>query len=293
MRAPDPIAKNVWRLTAPNPGPMTHTGTQTYLIGHEAVAVIDPGPDDPGHVAAVLDAAQGPISHILVTHAHVDHTGAVPALAKATGAPVLAFGPATAGRSEGMARLAARGGVTGGEGVDAGFAPDQILADGARVAGPDWQVTALHTPGHLSSHMSFVLDDTDIVFTGDTVMGWSTTLISPPDGSVGDFMASVERLAALGRARYLPGHGDIVPDGPTEALRQAAHRRAREAQVVQALEHGPGTPGDLTTQIYHDVPQHLHPAAQRNVLAHLIDLAEQGRVAMPDGTLEQGRFRLL
>lgn len=293
MRAPDQIAQNVWRLTAPNPGPMTHTGTQTYLVGRDQVAVIDPGPDDPGHVAAILAAANGAISHILVTHAHIDHTGAVPALARATGAPVLAFGPATAGRSEGMARLAARGGVAGGEGVDAGFAPDQTLVDGAQIAGPDWHVTALHTPGHLSSHMSFVLDGTDMIFTGDTVMGWSTTLISPPDGSVGAFMTSVERLAARGRARYLPGHGDIISDGPAEALRQAEHRRAREVQVLDALGQGPQSPSELTARIYHDVPQHLHPAAQRNVLAHLIDLAEQGRVEMPDGVLEQGRFHLL
>lgn len=292
MPGPERLHADVLRLTAPNPGPMTFTGTQTYLVGGPSVAVIDPGPEDEGHVAAILAAAPGPIETILVTHAHRDHSGAVPALKAATGAEVLAFGPAAAGRSALMETLAAKGGLGGGEGVDASFAPDRRLVDGDRVSRGEWSVLALHTPGHLSSHMSFVLEGAGLVFTGDTVMGWSSTLISPPDGSVSDFMASMDTLIARPERRFLPGHGEPVEDGPAEAARQAAHRRAREAQVLEGLEAGPSGAADLTRRIYHDVPSTLHPAAMRNVLAHLIDLAERGLVHLPDGPLQHGVFAL-
>lgn len=292
MQGPERLHADVLRITAPNPGPMTFTGTQTYLVGRTSVAVIDPGPDDEAHVAAIRAAAPGPIETILVTHAHRDHSGAVPALKAATGAEVLAFGPAAAGRSPLMERLAAQGGLGGGEGVDAGFAPDRRLVDGERVSKGGWSVLALHTPGHLSSHMSFVLEGAGLVFTGDTLMGWSSTLISPPDGSVRDFMASMDGLIARPERRFLPGHGEPIEDGPAEAVRQAAHRRAREAQVLEGLEPGPSDAADLTRRIYHDIPSTLHPAAMRNVLAHLIDLAERGLVRLPEGPLQDGVFTL-
>ena len=171
-------------IRADNPSPLTGPGTNSFLIGTEEVAVIDPGPDDPAHVAAILEAAEGRISHILVTHPHLDHSAAVPRLGAATGAPVMAFGTAEAGRSPPMQRLAEAGAVGGGEGADAAFRPDVTLADGDVLRGAGWKITAVHTPGHMGSHLSFRLGDA--VLCGDLVMGWATTLISPPDGDLVD-----------------------------------------------------------------------------------------------------------
>ncbi|WP_112323819.1 MBL fold metallo-hydrolase [Oceanibium sediminis] len=295
MRAPDDLAPDLRRLTAPNPSPMTSDGTQTYLLGTESLAVIDPGPDDRAHLAAILSAvpAGARISHILITHAHLDHSAGAPALARATGAPILSFGGATEGRSPEMQELAGRKGLLGGEGIDPGFTPDQRLRHGDAVAGQGWRLRAHHTPGHLSSHLSFALEGRDIVFTGDTVMGWSTTLISPPDGSVGAFLGALDHLMGLEERRYLPGHGAAVDDGPALAATQKAHRLARSAQILDALREGQATLESITEAIYRDVPRHLHRAAARNVLAHLIDLAQSGRVAMPADDLSTGDFRAL
>ncbi|MEM8787562.1 MAG: MBL fold metallo-hydrolase [Pseudomonadota bacterium] len=287
---PDRIAPDILRLTAPNPGPMTATGTQTYLIGDAGVAVVDPGPDDPAHVAAIQAAAPGPIEAILVTHAHLDHSGAVPALQAATGAPVLAFGAAHDGRSPAMAALADRPGLAGGEGIDAGFRPDRRLVDGETLRGADWQITALHTPGHLSNHMCFALGNSPWLLTGDTVMGWSSTLISPPDGSVSAFLASLEALLQRPQTHYLPGHGPPVPNGPAQCRAQAAHRHMRARQIESELARGAASVTDLTARIYHDVPAQLHKAAARNVLAHLLDGVERGRVTLPAGDLSTGLF---
>lgn len=286
------ITPGLRRITAPNPGPMTGTGTQTYLLGTSDIAVIDPGPATEAHLQAILGAVRGArITSILITHGHLDHTALVPALVAETGAAVLAFGEPSAGRSALMRALADRPGLRGGEGLDHGFRPDARLADGDVIGGTDWAVRAVHTPGHLSSHLSFRLEDSDILFTGDTVMGWSTTLISPPDGSVSDFLQSLDRMMALPERQYLPGHGDPVADGPALAARQKAHRLERECQVLEALGDGARSLGALTAEIYHDVPEHLHRAAARNVLAHLVDLAEQGRVLLPEGPLDTGKFR--
>lgn len=288
---PQQLPPRVRRLTAPNPGPMTHTGTQTYLLGETGgpVAVIDPGPDDPAHVATIL-AAAGEVSHILVTHAHHDHTGAAARLARETGAPVHAYGPARAGRSDYMAALAERGDLAGGEGVDEGFAPDVVLEDGAWIEGAGWRLQALHTPGHLSNHMCFALPAERIVFTGDTLMGWSSTLISPPDGSVGAFMTSLGRLMNRAEQHYLPGHGEPVPEGHALAAQQRDHRLAREAQIRAQLAEAPRTVAELTAAIYADIDPRLHPAAARNVLAHLIDLAERGLLELPGEDLARARF---
>lgn len=288
------VAPGVRALTAPNPGPMTEAGTRTYLVGTRQVAVIDPGPADDGHLAAILSALEpgARISHVLVTHAHRDHSGGVPALRAATGAPVLAFGPASAGRSPMMASVAARGDLAGGEGIDHDFSPDRALVHGETLSGPDWTLEALHTPGHLSSHMCFAMPRAGAIFTGDTVMGWSTTVISPPDGSIGAFRESMSRLSARAERLYLPGHGAPVRNGPATARAQGAHRGLRESQIVNALQDGPQTVACLVETLYAGLSPSLRPAAARNVLAHLVDLAEQGRLTLPEGPLMDAEYHL-
>lgn len=267
------------RVLAPNPSPLTGPGTNTYLIGRGEPAVVDPGPDDPAHLAAILRAVAGErIALILVTHAHRDHSALAPRLSVETGAPVLAFGDARAGRHAALAELD----WGGGEGVDADFVPDRRLADGERIEVGEETVTALHTPGHFGNHLSFALRD--VVLSGDLVMGWASTLISPPDGDVSAFLSSCERLRGVGARLLLPGHGAAVGD-PTRRLDWLmAHRREREAQVRAALSEGPADAAALVARVYTDTPLHLWPAARRNVLAHLIDLSARGIVA-PNGPL--------
>lgn len=272
---PMQIEPGLRRILAPNPSPMTHWGTNTYLLGEDEVAVIDPGPDDADHLAALLEAVRsgrrgGRISHILVTHAHRDHSPLARRLAEASGAPVLGFGPATAGRSAVMEGLARQGLVGGGEGVDHGFSPDVELEDGAVVEGTGWRLTALWTPGHFAGHLCFEHDGT--LFTGDHVMGWASTMISPPDGDVTAFMTSCARLRRMGARRFHPGHGAPVDDPDARLDWLMRHRREREAQILAALGQTPLDLGTLTRRIYHDAPVLLLPAAERNVLAHLVDL---------------------
>ncbi|MHA3978465.1 MBL fold metallo-hydrolase [Halovulum sp. GXIMD14794] len=292
-RTPQTVAPGIRALTAPNPGPMTFKGTRTYILGASDCAVIDPGPEDSGHLAAVLGAlGQGRLRYILVTHAHSDHSAGVAALKAATGAEVLAFGPASAGRSPMMQAIADRGDLAGGEGIDAAFRPDRELAHGERIETREWMLEALHTPGHLSSHMCFACPQAGAIFTGDTLMGWSTTVISPPDGSIGAFLGSMALLGDRTESLYLPGHGDPVPEGPKAARAQALHRRIRESQIVAALQQRPATVTVLTEQIYTHLAEALRPAARRNVLAHLLDLVEQGRVALPDRPLTEAEYTL-
>lgn len=269
----------VRRILAPNPSPFTGEGTNTWIVGGRRLAVIDPGPDDPGHLAAILRAAgRGRITAIVVTHAHADHTALAPRLADATGAPVHAFGDATAGRDPAIAAL---GDLGGGEGVDAAFAPDILLPDGGVVADEGWRLAALHTPGHMGNHICLAMGD--LMFSGDHAMGWATSIVSPPDGDMGAYMASLDRLIARGPMRLLPGHGPAVEDGAARLAALRAHRRGREAAIRAALAAGAATPAAITAAVYADVPPALHPAALRNVLAHLIDLVQRGQVDAPEG----------
>ncbi|MDF3856252.1 MBL fold metallo-hydrolase [Paracoccus sp. P2] len=266
-------------ITADNPSPFTGPGTNTFLLGRERIAVIDPGPDLAAHRLAILAAAgSGRISHIFVTHAHLDHSGGAHALAQATGAPVLGFGPAEAGRSAVMARLAREGAIDGGEGLDRGFVPDIALADGAVVETEEWRLTALHTPGHFAGHLAFRQDET--IFCGDVVMGWSSTIISPPDGDLADYFRSLARLDSAGARLLLPAHGDAVRDPAARLAELAAHRRERTMQILAALRDGPATAEALARRIYR-IPPAMIPAATRNVLAHLIALSELGAVSTP------------
>lgn len=288
---PETLAPGLRRVLAPNPSPMTWRGTNTYLLGAgEGIAVIDPGPDDDAHKDAIMNALspRQQISHIFVTHAHLDHSPLARGLSDETGAPVLAYGDARAGRSAMMARLAAVGLSGGGEGIDAGFIPDIKLPDGARIDGDGWQLAALWTPGHFGNHMCFAWGDT--VFTGDLVMGWASSLVSPPDGDLTDFMASVRMLRAHDAQVFHPGHGAPVTQ-PAERLDWlTAHREARGNAILDALRSGPADAATLAGRIYTDTPSCLMPAAARNVFAHLIDMTGKSQVRPTEELSSQAQF---
>lgn len=276
-----PLEPGLRVVCAPNPSAMTGPGTNTYLLGGSAgLAVIDPGPADAAHLEALLAAIGGAVvSHIVVTHAHRDHSALAPALAARTGAPVCAFGDAAAGRRADLGALAALG---GGEGVDAGFRPDLCLPDGAVLAGPGWQLEALHTPGHMGNHLCLAWNDT--VFSGDHVMGWASSLISPPDGDLGAYMASLARLAGRAPRRLWPGHGAPVDDPPARIAALAAHRAARCGAVRAVLARGPANAATIAAEVYAGLAPGLMGAARRNTLAQLIALADRAE-ARPEGPL--------
>lgn len=260
----------VRRLLAPNPSPFTYSGTQTYVVGEGEVAVIDPGPDDPRHIAAVLGAtATERVIAILCTHTHRDHSPASRPLAAATGAPVV-----------GCAPLAIEDdGPRSDDAFDFGYVPDRVLADGETLAGEGWALEAVATPGHTSNHLCFALAGTGLLFTGDHVMGWSTTIVSPPDGDMAAYRASLDKLLARDDAVYFPAHGPAVEDPHDHVRRLAEHRRMRERQVLDHLAAGEGRIAAMVEDMYREVDPRLHPAAARSVLAHLLDLEARGLVA--------------
>ena len=260
------------RILAPNPSPMTYRGTNTYLLGKTSLAVIDPGPAMPQHLEAIL-AAVGPgqnISHIIVTHSHLDHSPLAADLKQRTGAPIYGFGDATAGRSSIMSNLAAAGMVGGGEGIDTAFRPDITVEDGAMISGKGWDLEVIHTPGHLGNHIALAWNDA--CFTADHVMGWASSLVSPPDGDLSDFMTSCHRLRTRNWRVFHPGHGAPIIDPSARLDWLIAHRKAREQAVLMELEISPATAQGLAQKIYTTTPASLLAAAERNILAHLVDL---------------------
>jgi glyoxylase-like metal-dependent hydrolase (beta-lactamase superfamily II) len=269
------LAPGLRVVTAPNPGPMTFTGTRSHIVGEGEVAVIDPGPAIGAHLDALVAAVRGErVVAVLVTHSHRDHSAGAAAFAARVGAPVLAHGDPAAARSVLMASLAAQEVISGGEGMDRNFRPDARLRDGDVIDGPDWSLEALHTPGHLSDHLSFRWGDA--IFSGDLAMGWATTLISPPDGDLSAFRDSIGRLRALAPAVLYPGHGAPVIDPERLLTHLLEHRAEREAQILNVLRESAARITDIVARLYGDVDPMLHPAAGRNVLAHLIDLQARG-----------------
>lgn len=260
----------VTRILAPNASPYTYTGTQTHLVGTEDLAIIDPGPDDAAHIDALLAAIAGrPVRAIVITHHHRDHSPASRPLAAATGAPIVGATPVHVASDS--ARLDAA--------FDAAYAPDQVLAEGDRVAGEGWTLEAVATPGHTSNHLAFALIESGALFSGDHVMGWATSVISPPDGDMGAYMASLEKLLSRDDRVYYPGHGEAV-EAPQRLVRgMLGHRKQREGQILRLLREAPRGLATMTERMYVGLDARLIPAAERSVLAHLYDLRGRGLVS--------------
>lgn len=282
------LAHGLGRIVAPNPSPMTGPGTNTYLLGDDEIAVIDPGPDMTAHLSAILSAAgRARISHILVTHAHLDHSGLARRLSEATGAPILAFGDARAGRSETMRRLDL---PEDGAGIDTVFAPDRRLRDGDGVHGAGWTLGAFWTPGHFGNHLCFGWRDT--VFTGDLIMGWSSSVISPPDGDLRDYLASCARVRRMAPRRLFPGHGATI-DAPKARIDDLIRRRAaRSEQVRRVLGAGPADAHEIARRLYADLPLARLAPATRTVFAHLLYLRSEGVLTTCGSPTLRSRFEL-
>jgi glyoxylase-like metal-dependent hydrolase (beta-lactamase superfamily II) len=279
----------VRRVIAGNGGPMTFTGTCSYIVGQGTVAIIDPGPDDGAHVARLLAAVGAEsVSHIVVTHTHRDHSPAVPALKAATGAIVVGCGPHRA------ARELAQGEVNRLDAAaDRDYAPDWEMTDGDAVTGPGWSLAAVETPGHTTNHLAFTLAEEGALFSGDHVMAWSTSIVAPPDGSMSAYMASIEKLRGMEHDLYWPGHGGPVTE-PQRFLRGLVqHRRQREAAILGRLRAGDEIIAAMVPPIYQGLPPALHGAAALSVLAQLEDLVLRG-VALCDEALPglESRYRL-
>jgi glyoxylase-like metal-dependent hydrolase (beta-lactamase superfamily II) len=259
----------VRRLLAPNPSPFTFTGTQSYVVGQGEVAVIDPGPDLPDHVDALIAALAGErVTAILCTHTHRDHSPAARALKAATGADIVGCAPLTMDDA----------GPRSDAAFDVDYTADRVLAHGAQISGPSWTLEAVATPGHTSNHLCFALPEAGALFSGDHVMGWSTTIVSPPDGDMTAYLASLERLMARNDAIYYPAHGDPI-DKPQRLVRgMIGHRRQREGQILRLLGKGTSDVPAMVAAMYAGVDPRLHGAAGRSVLAHLIDLERRGLV---------------
>ena len=270
------IAPGIRRVIANNPGPFTFHGTGTYILGTGNVAVIDPGPDDEEHIGAILAALDGEtISHILVTHTHMDHSPGCRPLQALTGAPTYAYGPHGAGKLE--------QGVQVEEGGDMDFAPDHLVKHGDIIQGGDWTVECVYTPGHTSNHMCFALQEQKALFTGDHVMGWSTSIISPPDGDMAAYMRSLELLLERDDAVYWPTHGPSIIDPKTHVRAYIAHRIEREEQILKCIDEGTHSIRDMVPLMYRDTPEFMYPAAARSVLAAMENLLRKNQVVADGG----------
>jgi glyoxylase-like metal-dependent hydrolase (beta-lactamase superfamily II) len=284
----DEVMPGVRRVMADNPGPFTFKGTMSYIIGRGKVAIVDPGPADDKHIAALLDAVRNEtVTHIFVTHTHRDHSPAVPAIKAATGATVYAEGPHRTARPLRIGeqkRLDSSG--------DLDFRPDVMLKDGEVVTGDGWSVEAITTPGHCANHMAYALKDTDVLFAGDHVMGWATTIVAPPDGAMSDYMASLNKLAKRPEQIYFPGHGPAIKEATRFVNYLILHRKAREDSIVHRLGKGETDIPSIVRASYIGIDPRLIGAAGLSVLAHLEDLVTRGVVATNGAPALDGVYRL-
>ena len=280
------VAPGIRRLTARNPGPFTFRGTNSYIVGADEVAIIDPGPDDAGHIAALAAATAGArVRHIRVTHTHRDHSAGAARLKAAAGGGLLANGPHRPSRPPRPGESAALD-----AGADWDFVPDRTIGDGDAIEGSGYRLIAVATPGHAANHLAFALAGTPHLFSGDHVMGWSTTVVAPPDGAMADYMASLDRLAERPETNYLPGHGGPIAHAPAFVRALRAHRRLREAAIVERIARGDARIADIVAVIYRETPAALHGAAALSVLAHVEDLVARGRVRLLSGSGLEGRY---
>ena len=275
------VSPLVRRLVANNPGAFTFTGTCSYIVGNGEVAIVDPGPAEAKHIAALLDAVRGErVRHVLVTHTHRDHSPAAAAIRQATGAAIVGARP-----------FRPRAGAGGTQGLDAAhdpdYAPDKVLADGERIEGRGYTLATVATPGHAANHLAFALLDENCLFSGDCVMAWSTSVVAPPDGSMGDYMASLDKLRERGDSVYWPGHGGPVREPQRYVRALAHHRRQREASILARLEAGDETIPEIVARIYENLDPALVGAARLSTLAHLEDLIARG-LASAEGELGVG-----
>lgn len=282
------VAPGVRRITVNNPGPFTFHGTNSYIVGTDTLAVVDPGPDDDAHLQALLRAIdERPVSHIFVSHTHVDHSPLAARLKELTGAVVAAEGPHR------PARLLRIGEINPLDASgDTNFVPDMVLADGQTVEGDGWALTTIYTPGHTANHVVFALEGTGIQFSADHVMAWATSIVAPPDGAMSDYMASLDRVLARDDTLYLPGHGGPVTNPAAFVRGLRAHRKMRERAIIERLGGGDRTVQSMVAAIYRDTDPRLHGAAALSVLAHLEDLVARGVVeADPEPSID-GVFAL-
>ena len=280
------VAPGIRRITANNPSPFTFRGTGTYILGEGNVAVIDPGPDQPEHVKAIVEGLKNEtVSHILITHTHNDHSPAAKALKEITGAPTFGFGPHGSGKP-GLK-------VTSQAGGDMDFLPDEKTQDGSVIYGDDWSVSCLHTPGHTSNHICFSWDKEKVLFPGDQVMGWSTSIVSPPDGDMGDYMRSLDKLIVRDDKIYYPAHGPEILEPQKLISAFQDHRREREENILECLKLGNDTIDQMVKTVYQDVSESLHAAAARSLFATVIYLVEQKKVEAIDGLDIDGRYVLI
>jgi glyoxylase-like metal-dependent hydrolase (beta-lactamase superfamily II) len=273
----EPVAPGIRRIIARNPGPFTFKGTGTYVVGEGEVAIIDPGPDMPEHIEALLASLS------VVTHTHRDHSPAARAVKEATGAPTYGFGPHAGGR---------RGEPGAEEGGDWDFVPDVVVRDGDAIDGGTWRFEAVHTPGHTSNHLCFALPDSDVLFSGDHVMGWSTSVVAPPDGDMAAYMGSLDKLLARHDAVYWPTHGPAITEPARHVRAFVAHRREREAGIIDCLKAGIDSVDAMVERLYVGLNPALRRAAGRSVLAHLIDLSGRDIVAADGPPTVEARYRL-
>jgi glyoxylase-like metal-dependent hydrolase (beta-lactamase superfamily II) len=281
------VSPLVRRIVAGNPGPFTFKGTCTYIAGRGEVAVIDPGPADEGHIAQILASLVGErVASIVVTHTHRDHSPGARLLAQATGAPILGCGPHR------RSRPLAEGESDSMEGSgDLSYRPDREMREGDVAEGPGWTLEAVETPGHTANHLSFRLAEENALFSGDHVMGWSTTVVGPPDGSMSDFMASLEKLRGRSESIYWPGHGGPVNDPQRFVRALIHHRRQRESSILNRLQLGDRNAAEIVAAIYQGLNPTLIGAARLSVFAHLEDLVSQGRARTDGAPQVDGEYR--
>ncbi len=278
------IAPGIRRITANNPGPFTFRGTGTYILGEGQVAVIDPGPNLSEHVNAILEGlGNETVSHILITHTHNDHSPAAKALKERTGAPTYGFGPHGSGKAERAITIEAGG--------DMDFIPDEFTPDGCTIDGDGWRISCVHTPGHTSNHLCFSWDSEKALFPGDQVMGWSTSIVSPPDGDMGDYLRSLDKLLLREDKVFYPTHGPEIREPHTIIKAFQQHRLERERKIIECLDTGFDTIEKMLPVVYADVSQNLHAAAARSLFATIIYLVEEQRIVTLEKLSINSRYR--